>query len=224
MVSASESGSFQTVAYTNTRNTAPLTIRKVPGGNAFEKDREFTFTVTLTGREGIKLDGTYACAGKYTSLKFELDADGNAVATFTLKGNESLTITEILADTEYTVTETDPTQYGYFTTIDDEETHTATGTISDAEDAVNEVAVTNTRNTGSITLNKVVEGSGKDAIKSFQYTVKLWRDDDIPLTGNNKPEGAEFTYAKPDTDIAEAAYGVYTATVTVEVGTALNIS
>ena len=194
-------------------------MTKELGGNDAEEDREFTFTVTLKKRaDGAKLDGTYTCTGTQTSLKFKLDDDGNAVATFKLKGGESLTIEDILDLTEYTVVETDPTQYGYFTYIGEEETREYSSTISDEEGAENAVTFTNVRNTGSIVLGKKFDGTGKNTVTTYSFTVKLWRDDDIKLTDNNLPTGATFTYDKDEGD-----YGTYTATVNVSVGKTLTI-
>ena len=101
-----------------------LEIHKEVSGNRGETDREFHFTVTLTGRSSA---GTQAADvdGEYTAVYTNQDGsteqktitftEGKS-AEFTLKHNESLTIQNLPAGIGYTVTETEANQDGYSTT------------------------------------------------------------------------------------------------------------
>lgn len=117
----------QVVSFTNTYestqpslDTGTLTVTKTVTGNEGDKNKDFTFTVTLK-RPEITVDalatpiinatpGTSAAPTPVTETY-----DGvtfiNGVATFTLKHNESKTIKGIPADMTYTVTESDNAGY-----------------------------------------------------------------------------------------------------------------
>ena len=117
----------QVVSFTNTYestqpslDTGTLTVTKTVTGNEGDKNKDFTFTVTLK-RPEITVDalaapiinatpGTSAAPTPVTETY-----DGvtfiNGVATFTLKHNESKTIKGIPADMTYTVTESDKAGY-----------------------------------------------------------------------------------------------------------------
>ncbi len=117
----------QVVSFTNTYestqpplDTGTLTVTKTVTGNEGDKNKDFTFTVTLK-RPEITVDalatpiinatpGTSAAPTPVTETY-----DGvtfiNGVATFTLKHNESKTIKDIPAGYTYTVTESDNAGY-----------------------------------------------------------------------------------------------------------------
>lgn len=100
-----------------------LQVTKTVSGNTSETDREFHFTVTLSGTSlsgaaiGTAYPYTYVRQDGTTvqgSLTF---TDGTAA--FTLKDRESLTLTGIPAGITYQVTETEANQDGYTTTAGD---------------------------------------------------------------------------------------------------------
>ena len=100
-----------------------LQVTKTVSGNTGETDREFHFTVTLSGTSlsgaaiGTSYPYTYVRQDGTTvqgSLTF---TDGTAA--FTLKDRESLTLTGIPAGITYQVTETEANQDGYTTTAGD---------------------------------------------------------------------------------------------------------
>lgn len=100
-----------------------LQVTKTVSGNTGETDREFHFTVTLSGTSlsgaaiGTAYPYTYVRQDGTTvqgSLTF---TDGTAA--FTLKDRESLTLTGIPAGITYQVTETEANQDGYTTTAGD---------------------------------------------------------------------------------------------------------
>lgn len=142
-----------------------LTISKTVGGNQGATDKDFTFDVRLT-KDSAALTGTYS----YTKTNADatqitgtvsVGADGKATFTpnggtagaLTLKGGESVTISDLPAGTSFTVTEQDPNKNGaaYETSIvvnnGDEQTpedRTASGTI--VSEKTQTVAYTNTWN------------------------------------------------------------------------------
>ncbi|MDY5511438.1 MAG: DUF5979 domain-containing protein [Eubacteriales bacterium] len=117
----------QVVSFTNTYestqpplDTGTLTVTKTVTGNEGDKNKDFTFTVTLK-RPEITVDalatpiinatpGTSAAPTPVTET-YEGVTFINGVATFTLKHNESKTIKGIPADMTYTVTESDNAGY-----------------------------------------------------------------------------------------------------------------
>ncbi|MBQ7138179.1 MAG: Cna B-type domain-containing protein, partial [Clostridia bacterium] len=124
---------------TNTYAQGGLTVKKTIGGNAADENDVFTFTVTLTDKDGKPVSGTFDTHtfvdGKYT---------------FTLKGNESENFADLPIGVTYTVTE-EPTA-GYVQTAP---TEPATGVIS-TEAAV--VSFTNVRDV--VRLVKVTDPTG----------------------------------------------------------------
>ena len=117
----------QVVSFTNTYestqpslDTGTLTVTKTVTGNEGDKNKDFTFTVTLK-RPEITVDalatpiinatpGTSAAPTPVTETYYGVTFI-NGVATFTLKHNESKTIKGIPADMTYTVTESDNAGY-----------------------------------------------------------------------------------------------------------------
>lgn len=137
-------GETATAAFTNTKNSTPpedpddppvtpqtgsLTISKTVTGTAGEKDKLFTFTVTLGA------EGTYS----YTGSKSGTIANGGTVQ---LKHGESITISGIPEGTSYSVVESDNSGYEVTKTGD-------TGTI--AADTTSTASFTNKKDAAPIT-------------------------------------------------------------------------
>ena len=131
-----------------------LKVEKILRGNNTESDRNFTFTVSL----GEPLNGTF------DGVTFT-----GGVASFTLKGGESKTITGLPGNISYTVTEQEAGQNGYSTSSTG-----STGTIPPGGTA--EAVFTNSRSSD--------DGGDDDITVSGN---KIWRD-------NNDAEGL-----RPDT-------------------------
>ena len=140
--------------FTNTRNTyGNLTVKKTVAGNAADKDKEFSFTVTLSDR---LINKTYG------DMSFT-----NGVATFTLKHGESKTAVNLPTGVSYTIEEEDYTVAGYTTEKTGE-----TGTISDGCNLT--ATFKNTRNAeGSLTVSKTLAGNDTDSNKDFTFTIEL---------------------------------------------------
>lgn len=150
--------------------TGALKVSKTVSGSGASKDKLFTFTVTLDDK---------TLNGDYGDVTFK---DG--VAIFTLKHGESKKATGLPADITYSVVESDNS--GYTVTATDD-----TGTI--AADQTATAAFTNykgssggggggsdTPQTGSLEVRKIVSGSGGDREKAFIFTVTL---DDNTISG-----------------------------------------
>lgn len=90
-----------------------LTVTNAVAGSAGEQDREWNFTVTLSDT---------AVNGTYGGMTFV-----NGVATFALRGGESVTATGLPAGTLYAVSEAEADSDGYRTTSTN-----ATGLIPDS--------------------------------------------------------------------------------------------
>ena len=95
--------------FENIYNSGSLTISKVVTGNAGDKNKEFTFTVTLTDTNGDPLDGEYS----YTGSKEGTIKSGGEIK---LKDGESVTISGLPIGTKYTVDEAEANKDGYTTT------------------------------------------------------------------------------------------------------------
>lgn len=178
--------------FNNTTKPGSLTISKTVSGNAADKNKEFTFTLTLS-KNGEIIPGEVT----YGDLTFK---DGKY--TFTLKHNGSVTITGIPAGLDYTVTESD--NNGYTVTVNGENTATAKGIIKAGETST--AAFKNTKNyvyppnppimdeiTVEITGNSdsVVYDGTEHSVKG--YTVKIsdprYTEADFTFTGKAEASG-----------------------------------
>ena len=178
--------------FNNTTAPGSLTISKTVSGNAADKNKEFTFTLTLS-KNGEIIPGEVT----YGDLTFK---DGKY--TFTLKHNGSVTITGIPAGLDYTVTESD--NNGYTVTVNGEKTATAKGIIKAGETST--AAFKNTKNyvyppnppimdeiTVEITGNSdsVVYDGAEHSVKG--YTVKIsdprYTEADFTFTGKAEASG-----------------------------------
>ena len=118
--------------FDNIYSSGSLTISKVVTGNAGDKNKEFTFTVTLTDTNGNPLEGEY----RYTGSKKGTIKSGGEIK---LKDGESVTISGLPIGTKYTVAEAEANKDGYTTTSKGE-----SGEISEKEQ---KAEFTNSKNT-----------------------------------------------------------------------------
>nr|WP_303008891.1 DUF5979 domain-containing protein [uncultured Anaerostipes sp.] len=165
-----ESGTA-TAPFKNIKNEASpvpksgnLTVSKKVEGNAGDKNKEFTFTVTL---DDTSVNGTY------DDMKFV-----NGVAIFTLKHGESVTAKDLPANIGYKVVESDNEGYtveksGDAGTIP--ESGTATAPFKNIKNEASPVP-----KSGNLTVSKKVEGNAGDKNKEFTFTVTL---DDTSVNG-----------------------------------------
>ena len=144
------------VTCTNTRDTGNLTVSKTVAGNAGDTNKDFNFTVTLSD---TNINDTYG------DVTFE-----NGVANFTLKHNESKTVSGLPTGINYTVTEENAlgyvtTQTGDTGTIIKDETKTAT--------FINTKNVTPKPQKGNLVISKTVTGDNIDNNQVFNFTINL---------------------------------------------------
>ena len=196
-------------AFTNERNVGVLSVTKNAVGNAvkFEKNGRavFSFSATLTYADWIDLTQTNnlpTVDGK-TPKNMTVDAKNHTV-TFSLSipvteaaRVGSLNVENILKGTRYAVHEVFDAQDGYYLTVSTQNGRVngseVTGTIADA--LTGDAVFTNTRNVGALEITKKLEGTGyndrvavSNAVRtSFGFTVRLWREDGVRLTGDNRP-------------------------------------
>ena len=140
--------------FTNTRDTyGSLEVSKVLTGNDVDTNKEFNFTIKLTGET---INGTYS------GVTFT-----NNTATIKLKGGEYKVIEGLPNGIRYDVSEDNYYADGYFTSKTG-----ATGTIVENEKMIAEFV--NSRNTyGSLIVEKKLEGNAPHVNKSFSFTVTL---------------------------------------------------
>lgn len=197
------------VAFTNERNVGVLSVTKNAVGNAvkFEKNGRavFSFSATLTYADWIDLTQTNnlpTVDGK-TPKNMTVDAKNHTVTlSLSIPVTEaarvgSLTVENILKGTRYAVREAFDAQDGYYLTVSTQNGRVngseVTGTIADA--LTGDAVFTNTRNVGALEITKKLEGTGyndrvavSNAVRtSFGFTVRLWREDGVRLTGDNRP-------------------------------------
>lgn len=196
-------------AFTNERNVGVLSVTKNAVGNAvkFEKNGRavFSFSATLTYADWIDLTQTNnlpTVDGK-TPKNMTVDAKNHTVTlSLSIPVTEaarvgSLNVENILKGTRYAVREVFDAQDGYYLTVSTQNGRVngseVTGTIADA--LTGDAVFTNTRNVGALEITKKLEGTGyndrvavSNAVRtSFGFTVRLWREDDVRLTGDNRP-------------------------------------
>lgn len=196
-------------AFTNERNVGVLSVTKNAVGNAvkFEKNGRavFSFSATLTYADWIDLTQTNnlpTVDGK-TPKNMTVDAKNHTVTlSLSIPVTEaarvgSLNVENILKGTRYVVREVFDAQDGYYLTVSTQNGRVngseVTGTIADA--LTGDAVFTNTRNVGALEITKKLEGTGyndrvavSNAVRtSFGFTVRLWREDGVRLTGDNQP-------------------------------------
>ena len=196
-------------AFTNERNVGVLSVTKNAVGNAvkFEKNGRavFSFSATLTYADWIDLTQTNnlpTVDGK-TPKNMTVDAKNHTVTlSLSIPVTKaarvgSLSVENILKGTRYAVREVFDAQDGYYLTVSTQNGRVngseVTGTIADA--LTGDAVFTNTRNVGALEITKKLEGTGyndrvavSNAVRtSFGFTVRLWREDGVRLTGDNRP-------------------------------------
>lgn len=196
-------------AFTNERNVGVLSVTKNAVGNAvkFEKNGRavFSFSATLTYADWIDLTQTNnlpTVDGK-NPKNMTVDAKNHTVTlSLSIPVTEaarvgSLNVENILKGTRYAVREVFDAQDGYYLTVSTQNGRVnggeVTGTIADA--LTGDAVFTNTRNVGALEITKKLEGTGyndrvavSNAVRtSFGFTVRLWREDGVRLTGDNRP-------------------------------------
>ena len=163
---ASTEGAYQ-ASFNNDRKVGSLTVTKETEGSGLEEGypnthETYAITVNFTAPTGVTLTGTWTQGANSDNVA--------ATQTFELASDESVVFTGLPAGTTYTISEADYTPDGYEVAV----ISPTTGTIP-GEEGANSVAatVTNERNTGSLSVEKIVEGTGAETEKEFAFTLQL---------------------------------------------------
>ncbi len=166
--------------YVNSRNVGDLRISNTVEGNGLEPNKEFEYTVIFNGAgEGGSKEYTYIKQDNSTGTI-------KSGETINLKHNETAVFKDILAGTDYTVTQTSYSDDGYST---NPATLSQTGSI--ATGAEKTAPFINKRTVyGTLLIDNTVTGNGGDKTKGFDYTVTF--------TGEGADE--EHTYTKTTKD------------------------
>lgn len=168
-VAGKTAGEVLTVVNYQPDTVGNLSIRKMVDGNAGDINKDFDFTIRLTGQN---IDGTYNYIGSGNKENGQLTiTDG--LGTVHLKHNESITITGLPKDTIYTVTEKDYSASGY--------SSASTGSSGKIEtDKVQSAAFVNTKYLpGSLIIKKTVAGNSNET-GPFEFTVTFTKPDGTP--------------------------------------------
>ena len=166
-------GGTQSVIFTNSAHVGQLTVSKtVSGDQATEADREkeFSFTVTIKDSDGKPLAGTYAYKGGAADGT-AAPADGTLTLTdgsavFTLKHGQSITIGEIPKGATYEVRETDSTGYTVVLNEDEDADGIAEGTI--VKDGTSNAAFTNLK-LSALSFTKVAAEAHDTVLSGAQF-------------------------------------------------------
>lgn len=178
-----------------------FSLEKVLSGNSINGDenKEFNFTVTL-------YDLPAPADGENQTLKFgDTTFTYQAAAqTYTadvkLQAGErkKLTFTGVPNGVTYSIEEQEANTNGYITTYDKAQKVTVVGSESSKDaattpDASNQAVVTNTRNgSGSLVINKIVEGNNTSANDEFKVHVVL-KNPQWPDVNNTKRDYKVYT-------------------------------
>lgn len=181
-----ETGKTASVAFTNVyeKNTTSLTVQKQVVGEGAPAD-EFTIKVTFTAKAG----SSYALPTKYTLNEASKEYTfANGVAEVVVKAGDRITFPEVVIDTQYNVEEISCPSY-YTVTYD----ATQTGTLTSAPVTT---TITNTYNSGSLTVTKTVQPVNTNTGDKFTIDVTL----NLPTGNEAKVDFAHIQQSiiKPD--------------------------
>ena len=195
-----------TAAFTNERNVGNLTITKELEGTGTDASypnvqESYHIKVELTAPENVDLVGSYTApiAEQSGTLDVTATAEGaTETLEFDLKGDQSVEFTGLPEGTKYT-----PSPRRATRTLATRNRSSAlnrppllqwmkprmASSTSPApipgEEGKNSVAITvaNERNTGSLSVEKIVEGTGAQPEKVFTFTLQLTHNDGVQLKG-----------------------------------------
>ncbi len=155
-----------------------LTISKEVTGGAGDKEKEWTFAVTLISKEGVTLLDSYPIQKGNTTgqtvemsenvITIEKESNTKGKAIIKLKNGESLTINDLPEGTRYEVIEEEANQDGYDTKIFGESSGVLEKAISKSVKFVNHKAMKY-----DLSFGKVVNGGAGDIQKMWTFNVIL---------------------------------------------------
>ena len=173
-----------------------LTISKEVAGGASDPDKEWTFSLTLTSKDGVTLLDSYPILGGNTAsevsvidekrLTLEKESDTKAKATFKLKGGQSITINDLPEGTTYEVKELEANTEGYDTRITGDEKGVLENVDTKSVKYVNHKALKY-----DLSIGKVVKGGAGEKDASWAFNITLTPMDGEELLTTYLVEGIE---------------------------------
>ena len=166
--------------FTNTRNVGSLTITKMVAGNGGDYEKEFAFKVEFTPPAGMPELYTYTRDGDPES-----ESEISSGDIVTLSHGQSITIADLPEGSEYRITEMSYADEGYITVVEGER---GIITVGDDDGGVPEffALFTNTRNVGSLTISKTVEGDAGDRDLPFTFIIEFSRGGSYSYGGSKE--------------------------------------
>ena len=206
-----------------------LTLEKIVRGENGDKDKEWTFEVTLEPGAGIIINDKYSYKGssiingveapKDGEISFKKNDNGSYVGTITLKHGQAITIKDIPENTRYTVREMEANKDGY-TTSDSGNTN---GIVDDQH-----VRFTNKMlEKVDLSISKEVKGDNANLDLDWEFEITLIPGaDDLNspysyvgesfIDGVTAPENGKL-------DFTDNGDGTYKATITLKHGQKITI-
>ncbi len=190
-----------------------LVVKKTVSGNV-STSKEFEFEVTIEGENKAlpRIANNFAPANNtntidYNALSF--DNSGEATVKFTLKDGETYTITNLPANTKYTVKELDSSDYTVTATVNGKETAIREGSFYGCIAAGDTTTVsfnnykayppTPTPKTALTITAGSAEGYGPDPVTCDKWTVEGLKDgdsvDSVTITGKQSVPGSSANVA-----------------------------
>ena len=167
------------VRFTNTKlSKHDITISKKVTGAWADKEKEWTFKITLKPLDYVILEKEYRYTGSKEGLiNFKYNQDGTYIGEVTLKNNDEITIQGLPQETKYKVEEIEANEEGYTTRVTGTEEGTLTYGKEDPNIAFNNIKLSQ----HSITVSKEVTGEAGDKEKEWHFIIKLIPDNDVTL-------------------------------------------
>ncbi len=220
LVEAETKVSFENIKYAR----QDITISKTVTGNLGEKEREFTFEITLTPETNVKLANEYMYTGTKDGKITLAEEAGTYKGTIKLKHNDKITIKGIPEGTTYNVKELEANTEDYITTYTD-----ASGKLTTEDGKDNAVTFVNTKySRHKIQISKEVIGGAGNKEQEFTFKVTLTPATDVKLDNSYPYTGSSIDGITKKTDgtlsLTANDDGSYSGTITLKHGQSVIIS
>ncbi len=213
--------SAELVQYSNTLlDKFDLTINKIVDGYTGDKQKDWTFNITLIPENNDNFKGSLAYTGTRSgNIAFVKQSDGSWLGTLKLKHNDKITIKDIPEGTKYKVEEVEANQGNYSTAVEGK----TPGILFDSDASVK---YTNTiLSNYDLAIKKIVEGKygDKDRSWNFDVVLSILNAQEQTLTYNIERKfvndnGVEETKQEQITLTKDAVGNYYTATLSIKHG------
>ncbi len=167
-------GEYQEVIFDNAKYARyDINITKEIKGEEAE-DKDWTFEVALTPKDGIPLSNSYVYTGDTNGqINLVKNSDGKYVSEVKIRSGKSITIKGIPEETSYVITEKEANQNDYITLIENN-----IGILNN--DATAKVKFTNIRySRHKLTIGKTVTGGAGDKNKEWTFEITFTPDENV---------------------------------------------